>query len=195
MMAQPIFRGRDRFARHERRLNILTDMIRWMPMRLRRFLWSWAGSRDSMFAAGIRYASLCAMGGKLGRSVFVGPYVTIVNPQKLVIGDNVSIHRHCYLDASGGLSIGSDVSIAHQTSILTFEHDWSDKAHPIRDNPVRLSAVQIGDDVWIGAGVRILSGVRIGGRAVVAAGAVVTKAVEAGTVVGGVPARLLKRIA
>jgi acetyltransferase-like isoleucine patch superfamily enzyme len=95
----------------------------------------------------------------------------------------------CYLDATGGLTIGNDVSIAHGVSILTTEHEYAVPGVATRDAAVREAAVAIGDDVWIGAGARILAGVRIGDHAVVGAGAVVTRDVPARQVVAGVPAR------
>ena len=63
----------------------------------------------------------------------------------------------------------------------------------IRDVPDELLPTKIGRDVWIGANAVILGGVTIGDGAVVAAGAVVTKDVEAGAIVAGVPARLLRK--
>ncbi|GAB2518759.1 hypothetical protein GCM10027267_14350 [Paramicrobacterium agarici] len=98
----------------------------------------------------------------------------------------------CYLDASGGIEIGSDVSIAHSTTIMSTNHTWLDEKIPIRDQPVSLERTIIENDVWIGAGVRILAGVTIGSGAVVAAGAVVTANVPAHTIVGGVPAKVIK---
>jgi acetyltransferase-like isoleucine patch superfamily enzyme len=107
----------------------------------------------------------------------------------LRIGQFVSIHRWCYIDAVGDITIGNDVSIAHSSSILSFDHTWADASRPIRDNPIRLAPVNIANDVWIGCGVRILAGVSIGQRCIVAAGAVVVNDVPNGTVAGGVPAR------
>jgi acetyltransferase-like isoleucine patch superfamily enzyme len=99
------------------------------------------------------------------------------------------VHSFCYIEATGGLTIGDDVSIAHSVSILTTNHNYADLDLPIRDQGVQERATTISDDVWIGCGSRILAGVTIGKGAVVAAGAVVTKDVEPYAVVGGVPAR------
>jgi acetyltransferase-like isoleucine patch superfamily enzyme len=99
------------------------------------------------------------------------------------------VHSFCYIEATGGLTIGDDVSIAHSVSILTTNHNYADLDPPIRDQGVQERATTISDDVWIGCGSRILAGVTIGKGAVVAAGAVVTKDVEPYAVVGGVPAR------
>jgi acetyltransferase-like isoleucine patch superfamily enzyme len=77
---------------------------------------------------------------------------------------------------------------------MSTNHSWSDSTLTIRDNPVSASEVSIDDDVWIGCGSRILAGVHIGTRSVVAAGAVVTQNVPSYIVVGGVPARTIKQI-
>jgi acetyltransferase-like isoleucine patch superfamily enzyme len=115
-------------------------------------------------------------------------------PSKATIGDNVSIHPMCYIDATGGLSVGSDVSIAHSTTIMTTEHTFSATDANTRDSPVRTAPVTIGDDVWIGAAVRILAGVTIGEHVVIGAGAVVTENVPPNTLAVGVPARPIKTI-
>jgi acetyltransferase-like isoleucine patch superfamily enzyme len=129
-----------------------------------------------------------------GDNVFVGRSVEIKHWEKLTIGSNVSIHKQCYLDAVGGIHIDNDVSIAHQTSMISFEHTWEEASLPIRDNPVSAAKITIHSDVWVGCGCRILAGVEIFSRAVVAAGAVVTKNVLPHSIVGGVPAKPIKTI-
>jgi len=106
----------------------------------------------------------------------------------------VSVHDNCYFDAYGGLIIGNNVSVAHNSSVLTFDHTWGSSNVPIKYNVVKSGPVSIHDDVWIGCGARILSGVTVKSRSVVAAGAVVTGNFESNVVIGGVPAKVLKRI-
>ena len=90
----------------------------------------------------------------------------------------------------GGISIGDDVLIGHNTVIATLNHvEDPDKRGDMVPAPVR-----IGDKVWIGANATILPGVTVGEGAVIAAGAVVTKDVAPRTVVAGVPARMIKTI-
>src|SRR5690606_15889130 len=105
-----------------------------------------------------------------GDNVLIGANVRIFNWHNIKIGNNVSIHDYCYLDASGGISIGDNVSIAHATSILSFEHNWDDEASPIKYNLIKPSSVVIKDDVWIVCGVEILSNVEIKQISIVAAG-------------------------
>ena len=142
----------------------------------------------------LRYLCLKVLAKNVGKNVCVMDHVYIQHWENLEIGDNVSIHEQCNINAFGGVRIGDNVSIAHATSIVSFNHTWEDKTTPIKYNPSKPLPVTIGSDVWIGCGVRILGGVTIGNRVVIAAGAVVTRDCEPNTVYAGVPARLVKRI-
>ncbi|WP_272946772.1 acyltransferase [Antricoccus suffuscus] len=117
--------------------------------------------------------------------------VFLFSLKNLEIGNRVSIHPMCYIDASGGVRIGDDVSVAHGVTIMSTEHQFVDISVPIRDQPIEFVPVVINNDVWIGAGAKILAGVSVGHGSVVAAGAVVTRDVPPLMVVAGVPARVL----
>lgn len=110
---------------------------------------------------------------------------------KLVIGARTYINRNTILDASLSLVIGEDCMIGPNCYLTDHDHGIvrgeAPAGQPLISKPTRL-----GDRVWIGANAVVLKGVTIGDDAVIAAGAVVTKDVPAGTVVGGVPARVLK---
>lgn len=185
-------RQRELFKRCEPVLRGLATILRILPrafsIALYRNVSSWRGYPG----IGVRYSILLAWCKECGRNIRVGAGVEIVCFEKLSIGSNVSIHSNCYLDAGGGITIGDDVAIAHQSSILSFDHSWQDAEKPIKDNVVTFSPVIIEDDVWIGCGCRILSGATIHTRSIVAAGAVVIHDVSSGTIVGGVPAKVLR---
>ncbi|BBI32094.1 acyltransferase [Cohnella abietis] len=187
-------RGRDKFRRAKAILSIITFTLKIVPRPLLRWLWVLSDGLPDVVGVSVRYCLLRRQALRCGDNVLVGRGVEIRYPERLVIGSNVSIHKQCYLDAFGGIEIENDVSIAHQTSLISFEHTWNDEALPIRDNPIVTGKIHIRNDVWIGCGCRILSGVEVSGRSVVAAGSVVTRSVSAGTVVGGIPAKLIKTI-
>lgn len=169
-------------------------LVRRIPSGLRGLLWDMSRPFGGRFALLLRYALLRADSPEVGKNVYIGRNVTLLNRRGLRIGSNVSIHENCYIDAVGSCIIGNDVSIAHASSILTFNHGWDDISLPIKYNPTILNEVKIADDVWIGAGARILGGVSIGRRSVVAAGAVVNINIEEYSVCGGVPAKFLRRL-
>lgn len=187
-------RGRERFRRWSWLLRLCVHICRGLPRGFAE--WGWAGVAwvPGPVGAGLRYVLAARLARQVGTVVLFGPQVEVAGWDQLMIGSNVSIHRGCYVDATGGLSIGDDVSIAHACSILTSEHTWDDPTRPIRDNPLRLAPVRIESDVWLGCGVRLLAGVTVHSRSVLAAGAVVTRDVPPRTVVGGVPARPLRTI-
>jgi acetyltransferase-like isoleucine patch superfamily enzyme len=124
---------------------------------------------------------------------YVGMFSQL-SPQNgfISIGSRCSIHSFCVLLGEGGITIGNDVRIAASTIIVSANHRFEDPAIPIWQQGMKAKGVCIGNDVWIGANCTILDGVVIGDGAVVAAGALVNKNVEPYSVVGGVPARLLK---
>lgn len=93
----------------------------------------------------------------------------------------------------GPVVIGDYVNIAQHVLISGLNHNYEDITKNIADQGVKVNPVQIANDVWIGANAVILSGISIGQHAVVAAGAIVTKDVPAYTVVGGNPARVIKK--
>lgn len=159
-----------------------------------KILWGISDLFDGKISAFVRYCIIKKIAANAGDNVYIGKNVTIKNPENLSLGKNISIHNYCYIDAAGKCSIGDNVSIAHASSILTFEHTWDDIGVPIKYNPIKKSSVSIADDVWIGCGARVLAGSVIESRCVVAAGAIVTHHVAMGSVVAGVPAKIIKKL-
>ncbi|HUQ86857.1 MAG TPA: acyltransferase [Vicinamibacterales bacterium] len=114
----------------------------------------------------------------------------IYDAEKIECGGDVAFGEFCHIRANGGLRIGSRVMIASHVVITTRSHPTTLPRYAI---PVD-APIQIGDDVWIGAGAVILPGVSVGDGAVVAAGAVVSDTVPPHCVVAGVPARVIRQL-
>ena len=108
--------------------------------------------------------------------------------KNITIGKDVFINSGCHFQDQGGIEIGDGVLIGHNVVLATINHDLNPKEN--RKN--HYAPIKIGAHVWIGSNATILPGVTIGDYAVAAAGAVVTRDVPAMTVVGGVPAKVLK---
>lgn len=142
----------------------------------------------------LRYIFLKNSIKKIGTNVSVHPGVYFKNIKAMEIGNDVSIHPMCYFEAGGGIKIGNEVSIAHNASFLSYNHDWKNESLPIKYNLLVPGKIEIKDDVWIGCGVRVLAGTTIHSRSIIAAGAVVNKNVKSHTIVGGIPARVIKDI-
>lgn len=106
------------------------------------------------------------------------------------LGKRVFINSGCKFQDQGGIFIGDDVLVGHNCMIATLNH----VEDPDRRADMVPSPVRIGNKVWIGANVTILPSVTIGDGAILAAGAVVTKDVEPCTIVGGVPAKVIRKI-
>lgn len=110
--------------------------------------------------------------------------------KNITIGKGVFINSGCCFQDQGGITIGDGCFIGHQVVFATIDHGLEPEHR--HDNYV--SPIRLGKNVWVGSHATILRGVTVGDNAVIAAGAVVTKDVPADTVVGGVPAKVIKRI-
>ncbi len=107
------------------------------------------------------------------------------------VGRRSAIGVDCFIHGGGGVTIGRDVLLGPGVRIFSENHDFGLRGVPIIEQGETPAAVEIGDDVWIGAGATVLAGARIGTGAIVAAGAVVRGDVDPYTIVAGVPARVV----
>ena len=110
--------------------------------------------------------------------------------KNITVGENVFINACCHFQDHGGVTIGDGCQIGHNVVFATLNHGLA----PEERKSTYPAPIVLGRNVWVGSNATILQGVTIGDNAVIAAGAVVTKDVAAGTVVGGVPARFIKNI-
>lgn len=110
----------------------------------------------------------------------------------ITIGDDVGISEFAYIGGAGGVRIGSDVIVGQYFSVHPENHVFADLDCLIREQGVTRAGIEIGSDCWIGSKVTILDGVTLGRGCVVAAGSVVNSSFPDQSVIGGVPARLLR---
>lgn len=135
------------------------------------------------------------LGGRF--DIKVGNRVTVKaahpNPQSnFYCKDGVQLGSDVYLDYSGGVVIGKNVTLSERAVVYTHDH-LIDGAEDWRKNGISFNALEIGDHVWVGGGAILMSSVsKVGRGAIVAAGAVVTKNVPEYAVVAGVPAKVIK---
>lgn len=140
----------------------------------------------------IKKIFLKLMGAKIGKWVTFYPGIKISIGKNLVIGDYVDLAWGVIMTTGGGVEIGDRTLIGYRTQILSSNHIIPINRERIFDSGHEPKKIIIGKDVWIGANCIITAGVHIGEGAVVAAGSVVTKNVKPYTIVGGVPAKVIK---
>lgn len=155
---------------------ILWELCRWVP---------------GYIGIGIRYVLLKRLCKKCGKNIAVFPSVHFHIGENLIIGSHISIREHTYIDGDS-LEIGDNVMIAHGSSVITGTHLYNQKL-PMRDT-LEVRHVKIGNNVWIGAGARIISGTTIGDNVVIGANAVVTKDIPSNVIAVGIPAKVIKPI-
>ncbi len=110
------------------------------------------------------------------------------------IGKDSLVGEYSVIRGQGGVVIGDRVYTSPFTQIIAVNHLFDDVKRPFTEQGITAEGIVIEDDVWLGASAVITDGIRVGKGSVVAAGAVVTKDVPPYTVVGGVPARVIKRV-
>jgi len=110
----------------------------------------------------------------------------------LKIGNNSSIGPYSYIGCSGYIEIGDNVMMSPRVSIYAENHLFDRPDLTIKEQGVKREFVKIEDDCWIAANVVILAGVTIGRGSIIAAGSVVTKDIPPYSIVGGVPAKVIK---
>ncbi len=147
----------------------------------------------------VQLSGLGNIGIVLGNNVSIGSYSQVIVSTSLnylgryiKLEDNVGIGEYAYLGGAGGLHIGEGCIIGQYFSCHPENHIYSDIQEEIRHQGVIRKGIKIGKDCWIGSKVTVLDGVNIGSHSVVAAGSVVTRSFPPYSVIGGVPARVLK---
>ncbi len=130
---------------------------------------------------------------KIGERVYICKDVTILSPQNVTIGNRVYLGKNVTIAGQAGVTIGDYTIINHNVNIISINHIYQDSSKIIREQGYCGGPISIGEDVWIATGAVILQNIKIGNGAVIGANAVVTKNVAPYTLVGGVPARFIRR--
>lgn len=164
------------------------------------YTWSYAW----IFDIDIGKHTVISPGAKIrsigGGRVTLGNYTEISDGAMLLtyggdikIGDNCTIQPFSIVYGHGGVKIGSGVRIAAHCVVIPANHKFDDVSVPIYQQGLSSIGIEIKDNVWIASGSKILDGVTVGSGAVIAAGSVVNRSVEPCTIVGGVPAKEIRK--
>lgn len=130
-------------------------------------------------------------GCKIHKTTSISPNVRIKG--YLEMGRGSSIAQNCSISGENvGVFIGENVMIAPNVSIVAFNHGFENVEIPMVNQVNIEAAIVIGDDVWIASNCTIGKGVKIGNGSIIAANSFVNKDVAAFSIVGGVPAKIIK---
>lgn len=147
----------------------------------------------------VHISALGKHGVFIGDNVGIGAFSRIVVStsfnhlgEKIVIGNQVGMGEYAYLGGAGGLTIGNECIIGQYFSCHPENHLSADLSISIRHQGTSRRGITIGNNCWIGSKVTILDGVEIGDGCIIAAGAVVNKSFPENSIIGGVPAKLIK---
>lgn len=133
-----------------------------------------------------RRFALTLFGAKIGKNVLIRPGVRVTYPWNLTMGDYVWIGDNATLYSVADISIGSHSVISQEAYLCAGTHDYSEVSFPFVSAPIRIA-----DECWIAARVFVGPGVEVGHAAVIGAGSIVARNVEAETVVAGNPVKVV----
>lgn len=147
--------------------------------------------KPDIWPLAVRHRLLRFAGVKIGRRAVVMAGCDFLQGQ-IAIGDDAFLNRGCLIDGAGGIAIEAHVRIGHRTMLITSTHEIGGDVR--RAGRSFAQPIVVGAGCWIGAGCLVLPGVTIGERSIIAAGAVVTRAVDADRLHAGVPARYQRNL-
>lgn len=137
----------------------------------------------------------------LGDNAKIGMYSKLLSTSHLAtygkglkMGNNSAIGDFTHFGAPGGIEIGNDVIMGSYISFHSENHNFSDTTKLIREQGVTSKGIKLGNNIWVGAKVTFLDGCVVGNNSVVAAGAVVNGVYPDNSVIGGIPAKVIKTI-
>ena len=155
--------------------------------------------RNISLGDGVTINAICEQGVHIGDNVTIraGCRICCLGVMSslstgIEIGNNVGISEGAFIQVRGPVKIGDDVIIGPNVTIISENHNFQSLHTEIRKQGVERRGVTVNSGAWLGTGCKILDGVNVGSGAIIAAGAVVVKDVEAHAIVGGVPAKFIK---
>lgn len=144
-------------------------------------------------AFGLKRYLLRWAGAKIGKNARICSSAMIIGAGILEIGDNTWIGHRVIIAASSAIKIGNNVDIAPNVFIGNGTHEITPERERVADIEITKD-VTIGNGCWICANSTILPGVSVDNKCIVTAGAVVTKSFGSMSVIGGVPAKIIKKL-
>jgi len=164
-------------------------------------------SKNIVFGKSVTIGSYCEIDGYASEKIIFGDCVKIGSYSKLlstshfsnygkglVMGSNSAIGDFTHFGAPGGIEIGNDVIMGSYISFHAENHNFSDTSKLIREQGVNHKGIKLGNNIWVGAKVTFLDGCEVGDNSVVAAGAVVIGKFPGNSIIGGIPAKIIKYI-
>jgi acetyltransferase-like isoleucine patch superfamily enzyme len=186
-----------RFYRRNGMLNLRYARLLWRYL-WRRFLtpagWRWETDGPVFFGKGLQLQIATGASVRFGRFSWIGDGTKIRCHQGIVeIGAKTVFGQECTISAYKRVRIGEQCVIADRAMFIDFDHGVVEVERPIRVQGIYTRECVIGSNVWIGYGACLLRGVQVGDNSIVGTNSVVTRDVPANTVVGGVPAKVIRR--
>lgn len=129
----------------------------------------------------------------VGRGAFLGRgSVLSCKDGDIALGDHANLGFHCEVFSGSSVVVGAHALFAAQVYLVGGGHEFEARDLAVIDQPRTSRGIVLGDNVWLGAGAKVLDGIRIGSHVVVGANAVVTADLPQGAIAAGVPARVLR---
>lgn len=163
-------------------------MIKSILLQCKFILVEWLNCTYTFIPNPLRKLYLRAFGIKIGKDSCIHRWCKFFHVGKFSIGQNSVVNFGCYLDNRRGITIGNNVGIAHNVKLYTLGHNIDSPKFETKGGPVVIE-----DNVFIFSNALIMPGVTIHEGAIVLSGCVVTKDVPAWNVVGGNPARIIRK--
>ncbi len=164
-------------------------------------------NKNIVYGKSVTIGSYCEIDGYASEKIVFGDCVKIGCYSKLlstshfskygkglVMGSNSAVGDFTHFGAPGGIEIGNDVIMGSYVSFHAENHNFSDTTKLIREQGVNSKGIKLGNNIWVGAKVTFLDGCEVGDNSVVAAGAVVIGKFPKNSILGGVPAKIIKSI-